>query len=35
MNAMQLYPQKIHVKFLLNNRENLLMKKNGENRDRS
>ena len=33
MTAMQLYPQEIHAKFLLNHMENLLMKKNNsENR---
>ena len=33
MTAMQLYPEEIHAKFLLNHRENLLIKKNNsENR---
>ena len=33
MDAMQLYPQEIHVKFLLNHRKNLWVKKNSENSD--
>ena len=34
MNALQLYPQEIHDKFLLNHIENLLIKKT-ENREQS
>ena len=34
MNTMQSYPWENHVKFLLNHRENLFMKKD-ENRDRT
>ena len=30
MNAMQLYPQEIHGKFLLNHKENLLLERTVE-----
>ena len=34
MNAMQLYPQEIHIKFLLNHMETILIKQKENNKHR-